>query len=65
MLRDESERLMDQAFAGQGGVLDQLIGEIERRIDAAQATMKEFENAKHKKAIKTSIRPGCASSVLN
>lgn len=52
MLRDESERLMDQAFAAEGGVLDQLIGEIERRIDAAQATMKEFDKAKHKKAIK-------------
>ena len=52
MLRDESERLMDQAFATEGGVLDQLIGEIERRIDAAQATMREFDKPKHKKAIK-------------
>jgi len=64
MLRDESERMMDQAFAAEGGVLDQVIGEIERRIDAAQATMKEFDKAKHKKAIKdfyaTCMRKFCA-----
>ncbi|MGZ2432584.1 hypothetical protein [Rhizobium redzepovicii] len=52
MLRDESARMMDQAFSDEGRLIDKMIGEIERRMDAAQATMKEFDKAKHKKAIK-------------
>lgn len=52
MLHDESERMVDHAFVVEGAEIDDKIGEVDRRISAADAKMKEFDNAKHKKMVK-------------
>ncbi len=51
MLQDESERLVDETFLKEGASIDQDIGEIERKIEATDARMKEFDNAMRKKTI--------------
>jgi hypothetical protein len=52
MLHDESERMVDHAFVVEGAEIDGQIGEVDRRISAADARMKEFDKAKHKKMVK-------------
>jgi len=51
MLRDQSDRMLDQIFAEEEAVLDGEVGRLSRLMEVAAGEMKEIENPKRKKEI--------------
>lgn len=52
MLRDESERMVDEIFSAESKKLDEEVGKADGSIAAASAEMKKFDDKKRKKEIK-------------
>ncbi len=51
MLRDESERMVDETLVNEGQEIDHQIGEVDQKINLAEQDMKAFDNNEHKNRI--------------